>query len=339
MKSYLPGLNTARLYAAFCVVVAHVRPAQMIPGILNGAEAVTLFFVLSGYLITYRLLKETCEKGSFNLKQFYIRRELRILPLYYSIFILGAFILPLLGAQIVPSETVVFTAFLLPQVPFGFYPLISAGMISHLWSIGTEEFFYILFPALLKRIPIVVLSLLVIIASVEVERYGYSIKASWTGLAVAMRFQCMAIGALGAWLVSEPRKILRIIHHPITQIMAIAGLLSVMITHINPFYDLVFSACTVIFLINISTNPLSLIRLEWAWSKRLGELTYGIYMYHYPMVWIMQHWFSGAALLISVIVLTVGVAWLSYTYFEQPIMRLGRSKNSAHETTFPLSSV
>src|SRR5687767_14370505 len=98
MKSYLPGLNTVRFFAALNVVFLHF-PAygtySTYP-FYSGPDAVTIFFVLSGYLITYRLLLEHKEKGTINLKAFYIRRELRILPLYYLAVLVGGFILPLI---------------------------------------------------------------------------------------------------------------------------------------------------------------------------------------------------------------------------------------------------
>lgn len=59
-----------------------------------GGLAVTFFFVLSGFLITYLLLIERDTKGTINIKNFYLRRVLRIWPVYYVIFVIGFLILP-----------------------------------------------------------------------------------------------------------------------------------------------------------------------------------------------------------------------------------------------------
>ena len=98
-KIHLPGLNGIRAIASLMVVLAHFT---QIFGITmgfsfylykDGGIAVTLFFVLSGYLITYLLLLEKHKFKKIDLKAFYLRRILRIWPLYYLIIILGVAIM------------------------------------------------------------------------------------------------------------------------------------------------------------------------------------------------------------------------------------------------------
>ncbi|MBL0102606.1 MAG: acyltransferase [Bacteroidetes bacterium] len=94
-KIHFPGLNGLRFIAAFLVLVHHNERIKLRLGLENfwesqfiivvGKLGVILFFVLSGFLITYLLLKEEKKTGSIHVKQFYIRRILRIWPLYFLI--------------------------------------------------------------------------------------------------------------------------------------------------------------------------------------------------------------------------------------------------------------
>src|SRR5690242_10445960 len=101
----LPGLNTLRFYAALAVIIEHISIQLSQPSILfhnisfffvSAQQAVNLFFVLSGFLITYLLLSERQSTNTINIRNFYVRRILRILPLYYWIVFLGLVLFPIL---------------------------------------------------------------------------------------------------------------------------------------------------------------------------------------------------------------------------------------------------
>ena len=116
-KVYFPGLNGLRFFAAMAVVVTHIELVKHFMGLPNlwgnhssniltlksavntfvfeaGGLGVYFFFVLSGFLITYLLLVEKAKTGTIAVKKFYLRRILRIWPLYYLIVILGFFVVP-----------------------------------------------------------------------------------------------------------------------------------------------------------------------------------------------------------------------------------------------------
>ena len=87
-----PGLNSLRFMAAFLVLMHHSETIKSKHGIVNfdwlglfknGGNAVTFFFVLSGFLITYLLLKERHKTATTSIKNFYLKRVLRIWPLYF----------------------------------------------------------------------------------------------------------------------------------------------------------------------------------------------------------------------------------------------------------------
>jgi peptidoglycan/LPS O-acetylase OafA/YrhL len=99
-KIYLPGLNGLRAIAAFGVLFSHVNLGIEAYGLpirktsdLAGF-GVTIFFALSGFLITYLLLKEKEQFNTINIKNFYVRRILRIWPLYFLFIGIGFLVDP-----------------------------------------------------------------------------------------------------------------------------------------------------------------------------------------------------------------------------------------------------
>lgn len=98
------GLNALRFFAAFLVVLHHAEQIRLKNDLFNlknfslfnnGGIAVSFFFVLSGFLISYLLLKEVKQTGDISIKKFYVRRILRIWPLYFLLVFIGALIIPI----------------------------------------------------------------------------------------------------------------------------------------------------------------------------------------------------------------------------------------------------
>lgn len=162
--SYFPNLNGLRFIAAALVIIHHIELNKKSYNILTleylsdffylGKLGVVLFFVLSGFLITYLLLLEEEKNNSISIKNFYIKRVLRIWPLYFLILILGVLILPnfnffqvegvdyiLLWQNI--TIILLLGVFFLPTLALLIFPDVTSR-IGHLWSIGTEELFYLI---------------------------------------------------------------------------------------------------------------------------------------------------------------------------------------------------
>src|SRR5205085_6931243 len=101
---YFANLDALRFFAASAVLFSHIesrKPEYSLPNsflrqtyINIGSFSVTLFFVLSGFLITYLLLLEKETSKSINIKNFYARRILRIWPLYYLLVLTGLLVVP-----------------------------------------------------------------------------------------------------------------------------------------------------------------------------------------------------------------------------------------------------
>lgn len=169
MNSYVKNFEPLRGFLALCVVIYHI------PGISNtvglpyfgelpifqrGPEAVAVFFCLSGFLIIGVLFEEKKKFGKISIKKFYIRRILRLYPVYYLVLIFGFtyyhFLLPLFKVSFEINyplfEGIALNIFFLPNV---FKSLYEPGAILEiLWSIGIEEQFYLLIAPIVSITPL-----------------------------------------------------------------------------------------------------------------------------------------------------------------------------------------
>jgi peptidoglycan/LPS O-acetylase OafA/YrhL len=145
--SRLPGLDGIRAIAAAMVVVNHHDFT-----IVSGALGVTAFFVLSGFLITWLLLAEDDRFGSVSLRNFYIRRGLRIFPAFYVYCALVIGLAALTHKALVWPQTIASLLYV-----NNYYEALRGDLgtpLSHSWSLGIEEQFYVLWPlafVLLRR--------------------------------------------------------------------------------------------------------------------------------------------------------------------------------------------
>jgi peptidoglycan/LPS O-acetylase OafA/YrhL len=171
-KIYFPNLNGLRCIAAFLVIIHHIEQLKSLLNINNfweelpfvqqlGILGVNLFFVLSGFLITYLLLAEELEFKTIHIGKFYMRRILRIWPLYFLIVFLAFFVLPHISLFILPGygKDVIYSNLFLRLFLYAIFlpnvvqPLLGiVPYVSQTWSIGTEEQYYLIWPIILKYI-------------------------------------------------------------------------------------------------------------------------------------------------------------------------------------------
>ena len=146
---HLPGLNGLRAIAALSVMWGHTFQSDFGNWGVEGfalpvvADGVTLFFVISGFLITYLLLNEQEQSHTISIPKFYMRRVLRIWPIYY-LYLLVAVLVISTGN----NPNIWYYCFFTANIPF----ILTAGIwpIVHYWSIGVEEQFYLFWPWLVK---------------------------------------------------------------------------------------------------------------------------------------------------------------------------------------------
>jgi peptidoglycan/LPS O-acetylase OafA/YrhL len=312
-KLYFPGLNLLRFYAALSVVISHtnyfneVHP--VIPGWLSGWDAVTLFFTLSGFLITYLLLVEREKTSQINVKAFYMRRALRIWPVYYfSIFVAVV----LMGDNFRSLKDGILILVFLPNITA------NTPLLAHLWSIGTEEQFYLVYPQLFRRVGLVKLCLTIIIGRWIITSIG-----SWASSDLLYyfllwnRFDAMAVGALFAYAVYHRSPKLQWFYRgaPLVALLFALAMFFPSVLFISRLYDTSFAIVCGAVIVNIIRFP----ALERNWTRWVGNISYGIYMYHMLVIYMLP---AGTVNHITVIALTVLVASMSYQFLEKPFLNL-----------------
>ncbi len=153
-RPYFPALDGLRAVCVLLVMTSHVRQgwAEARPGlfdVLHGALGVSVFFVLSGFLITLLCLREESETGGVDFRAFYLRRAFRLFPLYY--LVLGVYVALVLVLHLDPRRAAFRQALpyymtYLQELPHFFGNGTAPFEIS--WSLGIEEKFYVVWPAL-----------------------------------------------------------------------------------------------------------------------------------------------------------------------------------------------
>lgn len=358
---YFPSLNGIRFFAALLVIIDHLELFKGYFGIrMNwsdsfsshiGSSGVTIFFVLSGFLITFLLLKEK-ETKAINVKHFYIRRVLRIWPIYYLILIVSFFIIPQIDFFNVPnygdkSESFLFPTFftylfLLANVGFIYFPTIAFANV--LWSVAVEEQFYLIWPIIIKYFKSTLTALLFIfitylvikiLSSVSYFGVKSHLPDKFYYLVDRTRISCMVIGGIGAFLIINFRAFVdKYFFSKYTQIISILSFGFMLFNNTSyQYYSFLKNECfsffVIIIIMNTSTNTNSILNLENKILNYLGKISYGIYVYHlfacviciklfsyFNLTKLLPNALYSSFLLISVLFITIIISHISYKYFE-----------------------
>lgn len=369
-RIYFKGLDGLRAIGAFTVLIGHIELSKQSLGIdhnlleipyfkyTSGHLGVILFYVLSGFLITYLLLKEKAKNGAILIKEFYFRRALKIWPIYYLTIILLFFFLPHFisldyygkpNLNDLPGllSTILIYFFIVPNlVSFGINGL-GAGF--HLGSIGIEEQFYILWPWLIKWFNNILTPIVLILILIPLIPHicDYSSLHIFQSNSKALLFikqlgeffnyfkiNCMALGGLFAWLFyKNATSILNIIYKKSIQFIALLIGLGgwIMGLHIPMFTDEFYAFFFAIIILNTATNPNKIVSFDYKTMNYLGKISYGIYVYHWAIIYIVMNLiipykhtniFFNIVLYTCSIGLTIVIAHLSYFYFELWFLKL-----------------
>lgn len=348
-KLYLPGLNGIRAIAACIVLYFHIDGFGTYLGLkvtINNPEmgnfGVSLFFVLSGYLITQLLLLEKKKTGSIALKKFYIRRILRIWPLYFLYIFIGVACTYIFQFQ--KTETLflrsLYYVFFLPNIAFAFKQGIA--VLGNLWSVGVEEQFYAFWPILINKSRRLLLSMIcVIIIFILFAQVSRKINHNLFVFFGYTRIGCMATGGIGAWWAFNGMYAKKIIFHPATQFLAWSiftiGVFSnwvdkyMFIGFLHYFPSQFWSGVFIILILNVSLNANTVFRLENTVFQFLGKISYGIYVYHFLIMYILVYFLKDRihdTLILRFLFFglsvfcTISVAAFSHRYFESYFLRI-----------------
>jgi peptidoglycan/LPS O-acetylase OafA/YrhL len=361
--TYIKQLDSLRALAVFIVIVSHwLKKDSFVIALQPGQLGVNIFFVLSGFLITGILLKSRAQAELTNsgkasiVKNFFIRRSLRIFPIYYlTIFLIFLFANP--------TETTIrhsLIYYLTYTTNFYFYHLHSwDGMTSHLWSLAVEEQFYLIWPWIIlfspKKVLLPCIGAFIGIGAassyfINVENFGFILPFSC--------FDSFGLGALLSFILFYHSEYL-------IKFYRIGGLLA--------------GICLVILIASLVLHTPTLIPSRTAQSivtlwvithviyRRsigqtrffvlnnkalifLGKISYGMYLYHLPLAWdyfflsrhvnrylpagILQY--EAYIVFIENFFILIGICWLSWILIERPILKFKKYFEYQEGKSFPL---
>jgi peptidoglycan/LPS O-acetylase OafA/YrhL len=337
MNKKIQGFDGLRAIAVILVFFEHF----VINGYSLGGLGVRIFFVLSGFLIIGILHKqrELVDSNSSSLlvelKKFWIRRARRIFPIYYLTLVL------LLGKFIAQSKSIhtdgLLWYFILSSNIYIEYRSHSWGEFAHLWSISVEQHFYmlsspiLLFFSRIRHQLIIIIIFIVAIATLLANLLnGANITAIYVSSIVNFGF--MAIGGLIA-INNHPRKsvmlygIIASLSIPFYIYLSASKKAAILYPVVVPFLCFIISLIGCASLIKyVSSNQSGLFvrLLEWRPLSKLGEISYGFYVYHFFAPRLSSQFHSS--LLIKLwplfqFTFSVVVAWISWTLIEQRFMK------------------
>jgi peptidoglycan/LPS O-acetylase OafA/YrhL len=350
IHGHVGALDGVRGVAVLLVFLFHLQ----VFGFAAGYLGVDIFFVLSGFLITSLLLAEAQKRGTIGVTAFWARRARRLLPALVLLLLAVALVTHFtatysertsMRADLLATTTYVANwHFITTSSYFNNTGTISS--LSHTWSLGIEEQFYLFWPLLLAIfIPITKRPRLTVgvLALVGAVLSGIALALLWSPESVdraymgtdARIFEPL-IGALGAVLVTGPRGRAQV-QRFVTPLIALGtvGLIAGLATIRSGTSVYYFGGAIAISILTVQiVAPLwvgqggRLLRpFEWKPLAWLGVVSYGIYLWHWPMmIWLGVPGAVGRTRLVRgslVVILTIGAAALSYYLVELPI-RVGR---------------
>lgn len=338
---YRPDIDGLRAIAVLSVVGFHAFPSW----VKGGFVGVDIFFVISGYLIS-TIIFGNLERGSFSYAEFYSRRIKRIFPalilVLVSSFIFGWYVLlateyKQLGKHLASGAGFVSNFALWFESSY-FDSDAKMKPLLHLWSLGIEEQFYIVWPLLLGFVwkhkwNFLTLTLLIAVASFAVNIFtvsDYPVGAFYSPLS---RFWELMVGGILAYLVLHKPQ-----HLPQMRGQSIVGLilitLGIFLVSDNSMFPGWWALLPTIgaFLI-ISAGPDAWLNQHLLGSRFLvwiGLISYPLYLWHWPLLSfarIVEGQATSSEIRIALVFVSVALAWLTYRFIERPIRNCKQKTN------------
>lgn len=353
LDGYLPSLDGWRAISIILVIFSHSKKSHGFPNLLQGFSSyfsgelgVHVFFVISGFLITFLLLREHGATGTISIRSFYERRALRILPVYFAFLAAMATIqafTPLHGSLPQWLGALTFTANYFPAPP----------AMSHLWSLSVEEQFYILWPGIVfmhlasprterKALGVRKLKILVWIALASAPALRVVAKFHQTPLlgylSFFTNFDLLGWGCLLAVYMKDHTDLMRSVCLRNGFRLSILGLILVVVPIILVKNDLLgiitlpfrftLTGMGVAILITVSIfhhnrgvwRLLNLSAVRW-----IGVLSYSIYIWHRPFTANPETFGIHSAWWIEfpgLVLASLLIAAISFYALERPLMSL-----------------
>jgi peptidoglycan/LPS O-acetylase OafA/YrhL len=345
-EGYRPHLDGLRAVAVYLVVLFHARADRFSGGFIG----VDVFFVLSGYLVTQLLLRDLSGRGALRFGRFYARRMRRLLPASFVLLVVTAVVFSALAAPAeVASGIGAFKAaflyvanwYFIHQSSDYFAATIDSSPIIHFWSLAVEEQFYLVWPVLLTGLYLATRRLRthaqhamqLAIAVAALASVLWALHLSTTNLnrayygTDARAYQLMA----GALIAVTPGLLRRVVRLRFLSVAAAAALLALLGLSTSAFTmgaiqrGIAVTIVTVTLIVAIECargGPVNRV-LSCPPMVYLGKISYGTYLWHWPVIWVILEITDGDISPLSTFGLAAlvgtGLASLSYTILERPI--------------------
>ncbi|WP_413874970.1 acyltransferase family protein [Albidovulum sp.] len=331
-RGAIPSLDGIRAVSVAIVFFAHAGLSDAIAG----GFGVTIFFFLSGFLITTLFIREWRDTGRIHIGKFYVRRFLRLSPPLFFTLGLG-YLLVWLGfadgkfdALAVLSQLFYFHNYYLAAWP-------DAGSVvvglQPLWSLSVEEHFYLLFPLIFllftrgKVGVLHILALLVAIVAWRYVRWQVLLDTEWTiYISTDTRFDSILFGCLlallerdgvaGRFLPTDTRRLTPVLLGALV-VLALSILARDVTFRSTLRYTVQGGALMVVFHYAVTRPDYWLFRpLNFGWVKTLGLYSYSIYLAHYVIIRILQKhgWFEGNAALFIAAAAIICIAYAAFLW-------------------------
>lgn len=353
-KRYFHTFDALRFFAFFKVFLLHL-PINTFAWFsfvkAGGGLGVEFFFVLSGFLITFISLTEKKKTNGFNVKSFFMRRILRIWPLYYAMVafaFLTPFILDMIGLNYsnegYEPEPLFSLLFLENYKMIIENQMPNVSPLGVMWSLCIEEHFYIiwavaLFLVSIKRFPIFLgISIgISFISKILFTQFSLGHSDIFTNI------DLFCYGAIPAYLLVVKREKLEQFIDSISAfkkrliVIALIGMVLVNPLILNEgiglyfhttLFGLVFMSLLLLFL-GTSNFGIS----NGSFLSKLGKISYGLYLFHIIIINLLirifekyemdlSSWFTALSFFIIALCLSIFFSYVSYRFFEKPFLRL-----------------